>query len=132
MRRQFLLPEADREHLDARGLNWETMVDAYGQWLIVHDFSVPAGYNLSHVTAAVQIGAGYPDAPLDMVYFHPPLTRADGHVINCLTTQTIDGKSFQRWSRHRTGLNPWRPGEDDIAAHLTLVEYWLEREFTKG
>lgn len=132
LRRQFLLPEADRGHLDVRGLAWETVIDPYGRWLLLHDFPITDGYNLKSVTAAVQIGAGYPDAQLDMVYFHPLLARTDGRAINCLTAQTIDGKSFQRWSRHRTGQNPWRPGEDDIAAHLTLVEHWLEREFKKG
>ncbi|MGB8508425.1 MAG: E2/UBC family protein [Pyrinomonadaceae bacterium] len=132
MRRQFLLLEADREHLDARGLAWETIIDSAGRWLLVHEFPVPDGYNLRSVTAAVQIGACYPDAQLDMVYFHPPLVRTDGRAIGALSNQLIDGKTFQRWSRHRTGQNPWRPGEDDIAAHLSLVEHWLEREFKKG
>ncbi|MBA3272287.1 MAG: hypothetical protein H0T11_00240 [Chthoniobacterales bacterium] len=132
MRRHFLLPETDMEYLDAQGLHWETVIEPGWQWLLLHDFPVPDGYNARRVTAAVSICAGYPDAPLDMVYFYPPLARTDGRAINCLTTQVIDGKSFQRWSRHRTGQNPWRPGEDDLAAHLALVEHWLEREFMKG
>jgi hypothetical protein len=132
MRRQFLLPEADREHMDARGQTWETIIDPAGRWLLVHEFPVPDGYNAKRVIAAVQIGAGYPDAQLDMVYFHPPLARADGRAIGALSHQLIDGKTFQRWSRHRTGQNPWRPGQDDVASHLILVEHWLEREFKKG
>lgn len=135
MRRQFHLPEADREHLDARGLPWETIADAaYAgyRWLLLHNFPVPAGYSASYVTAAIAISSGYPDAQLDMVYFHPLLARIDGHSIGALSPQPIDGKTFQRWSRHRSYQNPWRPGEDDLAAHLALVEHWLEREFAKG
>ena len=132
MRRQFQLPEADREHLDARGLQWETITDGGSRWLLLHDFSVPAGYNAVHIIAAVMIGATYPDAQLDMVYFFPPLARTDGGAIGALSNQVIDGKMFQRWSRHRTPQNPWRPGEDDLATHLALVEHWLEREFRRN
>lgn len=132
MRRQFLLPESDAEHLEAHGLRWETVVEPGWRWLFVHGFPVPAGYNVSSVTAAVSISPGYPDAPLDMVYFYPALVRADGRAIGALSPQAIDGKTFQRWSRHRTGANPWRPGVDDLSTHLVLVQHWLEREFLKG
>lgn len=132
MRRQFLLPEADAEHLGAHGLEWETIVEPGWRWLLVQGFPVPDGFSVSSVTAAVSISPGYPDAPLDMVYFYPALARTDGRAIGALSSQPIDGKTFQRWSRHRTGVNPWRPGVDDLAAHLTLVRHWLEREFTKG
>jgi hypothetical protein len=131
-RRQFQLPEADVNHLNARGLRWETLASGGSRWLLVHDFPVPNGYNVTGVTAAVSISPGYPDAQLDMVYFHPPLARCDGRAIGALSSQVIDGKNFQRWSRHRTPANPWRPGEDDLSSHLALVEHWLEREFTKG
>jgi hypothetical protein len=132
MRRQFLLPQRDREYLDSRGLPWETIIDAGGQWLLVHDFPVTAaGYNAETVTAALMIAPGYPDAQIDMVYFYPPLARADGRAINTLANQPLDGKIYQRWSRHRTGQNPWRPGEDDVSTHLLLVEGWLEKELTR-
>lgn len=132
MRRQFLLPQADREYLDARGLPWETIIDAGGQWLLVHDFPVTvARYNAETVIAALMIAPGYPDAQIDMVYFYPPLVRADGRAINTLADQPLDGKIYQRWSRHRTGQNPWRPGEDGVSTHLLLVEGWLEKELTR-
>lgn len=132
MRRQFLLPEADRDHLDVRELEWETIVEAGVRWLLLHAFPVPEGYNHRTVIVAVMISACYPEAPLDMAYFYPHLARTDGRAIGALSSQIIDGKNFQRWSRHRTGQNPWRPGVDDLAAHLALVEHWLEREFNKG
>lgn len=117
--------------MEARGLEWETVIESGVRWLLLHAFPAPEGYNHRTVTVAVMISSGYPDAPLDMVYFYPHLARTDGRPIGAISPQVIDGKIFQRWSRHRTGQNPWRPGVDDLTAHLTLVEHWLEREFTK-
>jgi hypothetical protein len=131
MRRQFSLPEADESFLETLGLQWEAIIENNMRWLFLYGYLVPEGYNHRHVTLAINIGSGYPDAQLDMVFFFPGLARTDGKGIAALSLLTVDAKSFQRWSRHRTPLNPWRPGEDDIASHLVLVDYWLEREFKK-
>lgn len=131
MRRQFSLPEADETFLDSLGLPWETIIQNGAQWLILHNYPVPAGYNHQQVFLALRISPGYPDTQLDMVYFSPQLARADGKVVGALSTLSLDGKTYQQWSRHRTGANPWRPGEDDLSTHLELVRYWLEREFNK-
>jgi hypothetical protein len=63
LRRQFLLPEADREHLEAWGLEWETIIESGVRWLLLHAFPVPEGYNHRTVTVAVMISAGYPAHP---------------------------------------------------------------------
>ena len=131
MRRDFMLPEADVDHLQALGRPWEAVVEGGAQWLLVHGWPLPASYNHPSVSIAVRIEAGYPEAQLDMVYVLPHLARADGLAINNLTNQSIDGKDWQRWSRHRTNTNPWRPGVDDLAAHLFLVDDWFAREFMK-
>lgn len=99
-------------------------------WVLVHEFPVPERYNVRTVTAAIRIETGYPIARLDMVYFHPALVRSDGKPIKATQVmQTIDGKQYQRWSRHRTKANPWQPGEDSLGTHVILIEDWLEREF---
>jgi hypothetical protein len=128
MRRQFRLPEADELHMGTLGLPWETVVEATVQWLVVHDRPLPHGYNHGKVLTALVIAPGYPDAQLDMVYFCPHLARADGARIGGLSSRAFDSKDWQQWSRHRTEQNPWRPGEDDIAGHFILVDYWLRRE----
>ena len=128
-RRAFRLPEGDEEFLNANGLRWETVTEQGYQWLILHRLSLPAGYNQTHIQVAVQIPPGYPDAPLDMVYVYPALARGDGRAIGALATQMIEGHQWQRWSRHRTPANPWRPGLDDISTHMALIEYWFAREF---
>lgn len=129
MRRDFELLVTDSVFLDEYGCDWETLSDG-SQWVLLNQFTVPVGYSLDHVTVAVRLETGYPDAQLDMVYFHPALVRRDGKSIPATTSsQGIGGRMFQRWSRHRTPQNPWIPGQDSLATHIMLVEDWLEREF---
>ena len=80
---------------------------------------------------AIQLIAGYPDAALDMAYFSPEIQRVDGKAIPALSPQPFDGRTWQRWSRHRTGANPWTPGEDNLSTHLSYVQYFLAEEFKK-
>ncbi|GMU68257.1 MAG: hypothetical protein AMXMBFR37_05900 [Steroidobacteraceae bacterium] len=131
LRRQFeLLPE-DEQFLNELGLPWETIVDG-SHWVLIHDFPTNGGYNHRLVTVAIRMETGYPQAQLDMAYFFPALGRIDGKPIGAADAkQAINGKAFQRWSRHRTAQNPWRPGEDNLGTHIHLVEDWLTREFKK-
>lgn len=130
-RRDFELPSVDRQFLDNYGLPWEAVSDG-SQWVLVNGLLLPTGYAQDRATAAIRIEVGYPNTPLDMVYFHPAISRRDGRPIGATnSTQRIEGKVFQRWSRHRTQQNPWRPGVDDLEAHMILIEDWLEREFEK-
>lgn len=129
--RDFDLLPQDQKFLDKYGLDWETIIDG-SQWVLIHNFPTHDGYNVSAVTAAIRLETGYPNAPLDMVYFHPALTRKDGqHIGATETTQAICGTAYQRWSRHRTAQNPWKPGHDGIGTHIFLIEDWLAREFER-
>ena len=102
------------------------------QWVLLHDFPTHDGYTHARVTAAVRIETGYPQAELNMVYFFPALARKDGKAIGATqAVQQLDGKAFQRWSRHRTSENPWKAGRDYLGTHVLLIEDWLEREFEK-
>jgi hypothetical protein len=130
LRRQFKLPAEDMEFLEGRGQEWETVVDGGAQWVLMQGFFIPSGYNVGQATAAIRIIANYPEAALDMVYFEPHLSRADGKSINALSAYTLDGRNFQQWSRHRPG-NSWRVGEDNLATHCTYAMGWLKDELTK-
>lgn len=129
LRRQFRLPEADEEYLGRLALPWETVKHGNKQWLIIHQWKLPPGYNCETVTLGLLIPANYSDTQIDMVYFREHLARKDGRAIGALANQDICGAQWQRWSRHRTGQNPWRKGVDDVASHLSLVDEWLRREF---
>ena len=131
MRRQFDLPEVDVEYLDAMRLPWEAIVDGAAQWVLVHEYPLPTGYTHATTTVAIRITPGYPTAGLDMASFDPPVTRRDGRAMDRAITSSIEGKIWQQWSRHYTGQNPWRAGEDSLGSHLRLVDNWLERELLK-
>jgi hypothetical protein len=128
MRRDFALPEQDLDYLNVSGYNWDAVRDGNGMWLIIHSYPVPAGFNNPYVDVALKIEAGYPVAQIDMVYFSPALALLNNKQIRALSFQPIEGLNWQRWSRHRTGENPWRVGLDDISSHMQLVTYWMERE----
>jgi hypothetical protein len=127
-RRQFALPEEDLAALDADGRQWETIRDGNSMWLLVHGFPLPSGFMIEEASVAVGIPSGYPSAQLDMVFFHPAIQRIDGKKIPATeATQTVDGRPWQRWSRHYTSANPWKAGEYNVATHLQLARHWLER-----
>lgn len=132
LRREFRLPEEDEQYLDRLGLPWEAIRDGQTQWLILQGWKVPTGYNHAAVAVALLIPPGYADSQIDMVYFYPPLALTDGRPIGALAGQLICGQHWQRWSRHRTPANPWRPGVDGVASHLALVDEWLHREFARA
>lgn len=127
--RDFLLPEEDIEHLEETYDVWKTVLQGAQRWLVIENYSITDGYNVSSANLALRIDAGYPNSQIDMVYFHPPLRRTDGKPIGALANQPLMDINFQRWSRHRTPQNPWRPGLDNIQTHLLLVNHWLQREF---
>jgi hypothetical protein len=122
MRREFHLPEEDEVCLDAMGIKWET-IRSSGEWLLLHECAFPSGYNHRNGSVAVQIPGNYPIAQLDMAYFFPALARSDGKGLRQTQVfQQIDGKAWQRWSRHYT----WVPGEHNVCTHIILIRNWLE------
>jgi hypothetical protein len=131
LRREFRLPSLDEQYLDSLSLLWETVKDAGLLWLLIYAWKLPDGYNVTVVRVALQIPGGYSDSQIDMVYFLPHLQRVDQRPIAALSSQMICGENYQRWSRHRTTANPWRPGVDDVATHLTLVHDWVTRELAR-
>ena len=129
LRRDFQLPEADEEFLARLGLRWETICERSRRWLVIYDFSLPSGFTVTVADLAIEILAGYPPGPLDMAYFVPSLQRSDGKPIpQTQAVEQITCKSWQRWSRHRTGDCPWVPGEDSLETHVEFVRAFLERE----
>ncbi|NDE90132.1 MAG: hypothetical protein EB059_03200 [Alphaproteobacteria bacterium] len=128
-RRNAPVSEQDRLFLEGYGLQWETLVDG-SPWIIIYNFPLPSGYNHAHVTVAIRLEQGYPLTGLDMMYVFPALIRLDGKpIVQTETLQMIDGRQFQRWSRHRTGDNPWIPGQDSLETHIYLVEEFFQAEF---
>lgn len=128
MRREFSLAEDDETCLKDTGLVWETIIERNTKWLILRQYPISVGYNVSVADAALRILPSYPDGQIDMVYFHPALALTSGRSIKALSLLALENKQYQQWSRHRTAANPWRPGLDNVCTHLLQVDSWLTRE----
>ncbi|NVJ99319.1 MAG: multiubiquitin domain-containing protein [Alphaproteobacteria bacterium] len=122
------LPPVDLEFLEILDLRWEIKAEGNVHWLVLYDFPLPEGYNHATSDVSLRLERLYPDTQIDMVYFGNSLSRKDGGNIRQLTSANHLGRTWQRWSRHRTPQNPWRPGFDCVETHLALVQQWLERE----
>lgn len=129
-RKSFSLPEEDVDFLDQVSFSWEAYLEGGSMWLLINDFNIPEGYNTTKATVALMIPPTYPASQIDMAYFFPQLVKKNGKVINAITNQNIDGKIFQRWSRHRKS-GEWKPGLDCVATHLELVNNWMKNDLKR-
>jgi hypothetical protein len=128
-RRDAPVLDQDRAFLDSYGLSWEVIRDG-SLWVILHNYHLPVGYTTAQCSVAIRIEEGYPYAALDMMYVFPALGRADGRpILQTQCFQPINGKSYQRWSRHRQPDDPWKPGQDSLETHVYMIEGWFTREF---
>lgn len=130
IRKDFLLPEEDMIFLDSLDLLWEAIGNQPGSWLLIHDYPIPEGYNVQKAEIAISIVGTYPAAQIDMAYFFPPLVKNSKRVINNVFDQPLDQRNFQGWSRHRK-IGEWRPGVDNVATHLCLVDNWLTNDLLR-
>lgn len=130
IRQGFQLLPADERYLNALGLVWSTIVDGERRWLVIESYSLLPGYTPSSTRLALDIPKDYPTAQIDMFYFSPTVARSDGQPIpSTQVTATIEGVTFQGWSRHRNQVSPWDPYTDNVVTHMALVEHSLAREF---
>ena len=128
----FSFTEEDRVFAEHHPGSIERVLEGNKHWVLIHDMAVPDGYNVSRVTAAVMIPPGYPVCGLDMVYFYPELKLSSGKSIHAAEArETIQEKSYQRWSRHFTPQAPWRPGIDCLETYYAMIQGWLKREVTR-
>lgn len=128
----FELPVEDQDYAKSLSENLERVLEGGRRWLLLHNFPIPEGYNHNKVTAAVMLPIGYPQSAPDMVYFYPALALTSGKKIHAAeATVTIQGKTYQRWSRHFLTQEPWRPGIDSLETYALMISGWLEREVVR-
>lgn len=129
VRRDFALLELDESFLDEHFAHWETVIENQRRWLLIYGYHVPQGYGTHRVTLALDVPPSYPGAQIDMFYVSPHLVLNSGQALACTEAQeTINGITYQRWSRHRTTASEWRPDTDNVITHLALVESALAKE----
>lgn len=128
----FVFTTEDQAFADNHPGCVERVMEGNKHWVLIHNVDLPEGYNESRVTAAVLLPIGYPACGLDMVYFYPALTLTSGKAIHAADArEIIQGKSYQRWSRHFTPEAPWRPGVDSLETYYAMIQGWLKREVTR-
>lgn len=121
-----LLPK-DELFLRESNMTWKTVVDGK-RWLIIENYVLPEGYTHKECSVAIEIPSSYPSAQLDMFYCFPALSLSSGKTIpQAQVFQSIEGNSYQRWSRHRAP-GSWSPQKDSVISQLGLVEESLMRE----
>lgn len=121
------LPEPDAEFLTRRGLTHTITVEGSMTCLVLEDWEIPQGLNLTAADLLIRFQPGYPDLPPDMWWFSPALTLANGGVIPATqVTETHLGRTWQRWSRH---FQPgqWRSGIDGLESYVALIDRELGR-----
>lgn len=128
-RRDFALLDADEEHLDRLGGEWEAVEDAGRRWLLIHRHPVPRGYTTGQTLLALEIPPTYPAAQIYGFYACPPLALTAGRAIDSTQLRAVIlGREFHGWSRYRGPASPWNPNMDNISTHLALVEAALAKE----
>lgn len=129
--REQQLPSFDLEFLDLKEYEHHLIQEGNNTWLVIHSIEIPIGYNVTTADLALLIPTRYPAVQIDMFNFSPPLKRVDGKGIPAATLRSINGKSFQQWSRHRSPANPWIAGEDNLESHLALITSCLVKELKR-
>lgn len=126
------LPLKDLEYLNREFKDhWSLKRQDNLNLLRIQGFQVPEGYNVNGADMIIIIPDRYDSVQLDMAYFKPALSRADGRTINRLTPRIFAGESFQQWSRHRDNDNPWIIGVDSIESHVELIRFFLRMELER-
>lgn len=133
--RAFQLLPKDHQYLDALGLKWETVIEhdaatgATRRWLLIHDYPLLEGFSQSEVKLAQEIVPDYPAAQIDMFYFLPFVSLANGQEVPSTQVRaTIKGVTYQGWSRHRNGVSAWDPNSDCVQTQMALVESCMFKE----
>jgi hypothetical protein len=122
-----LLPELDRDFLDAKGYDFEVHRENDTVLLVIRNMAFPAAYQPQVAELLIIIPAGYPNAQLDMFWTFPDVKLANGGwPAQSEHHQAYLGKNWQRWSRHFQ--QPWRPGIDSLKTFVASVR----SEINKG
>ena len=119
----FPLLPSDDEGFRRRDLAPRRVVEGGRRWLIFDVYPLPTGLSPQAVAMALEIPPSYPRAEIDMFYCHPAVRRDDGGTIpQTGVTEMIEGRTYQRWSRHRGVQSRWDARTDTVLTHLTLVD----------
>jgi hypothetical protein len=108
--RQMTLPEPDAEFLARRGLAHAVAVDCPMTCVMLQDWRLPQGLNVTTADLLIRLQPGYPDLPPDMWWFSPAVTRANGGAIEA----TQVSENYLGRTRYRSLPLPSRPAQRPV------------------
>jgi len=115
------LLHADKDYLARKGYRYETFQHGQFLALVIFDFELPPGYQISRADLLVLLPGGFPDAAPDMWWCYPwvkTITGADP--LNANVAESIRDRTWQRFSRHFTTAR-WHPGRSGVESYVTLI-----------
>jgi E2/UBC family protein E len=119
--------------LDRRKRDIELVRKRYGQiehganldWILIHRFPLPPGWNRRETELLVLVPPGYPTTPPDNFFVREGLRVADGSTPNNYTEgQSVLGGKWAQFSFHAQAWDPKADPEDGdgLATFLLAVE----------
>lgn len=117
-----LLRDADIEHLRQRALSWSAAIVGNMIDLIIADYPLPVGYDFERAELLLHLPGAWPDGVPDMFFLIPHVRiKATGAWPQAAASFPVIGdRTWQQWSRHFQNL--WRPGVDNLATYLAIVD----------
>lgn len=120
------LPDVDAHFLHREEIAYRTFEEGSMLNVELLEFTLPAGLSANTASVLIRLSSNYPDAAPDMWWVIPHLTTAHGAEIAATQViETIDGRSWQRWSRH-LDAGAWRPGVDSLESYFRLLQTELD------
>lgn len=90
--------------------------------LVITDYPLPPGYDHETADLLLHLPGGWPDGVPDMFFLFPHAQiKATGAWPQAAASFPVIGdRMWQQWSRHFQ--NVWRPGVDNLATYLAIVD----------
>jgi hypothetical protein len=120
-----IIPQHDEDYLKERGFDYQLKQVGAEVHLVIRNWAFPSAYNPQSADLLIRISAGYPLSQLDMFWTSPDLKLASGGWPQAAEVhETLDGRNWQRWSRH---TQEWRAGVDNLRTFVAAVTMEINR-----
>lgn len=122
------LPPLLRDHIGRlESMGFEVEVAASDAiYVVIKDYPIPGNvWDRSSSDLLIMAFDTYPNAPLDMFWLDPPVSRRSGEAAGGTGTETRNGREWQSFSWHIGG---WDPAHDNLVTYLDVVNDRLRRD----
>lgn len=108
------------------GYEVELVEDSGWACIIIHCYSLPAGFNKKETTLLLKCPLSYPNGQPDMFWTDTDLTLSSGQpAASAEVVERIMGKDWRRFSWHP---QKWNPGIDNLRTYLEFVNNRLAKQ----